>query len=598
MNLDELHLIHPVLAALALLALPIALLYVVTFVARRRALARFAGRGAGLVSVSTRRQALRAGLMVAAVVALSFAAAGPFVDLREVEVRWRGVDLVVALDVSQSMAVRDAPPDRLHAARDAIRSLVDDLPGTRVALVLFAANGLVRYPPTTDPRVIADSLDSPGRTFRPTSGSSLRAAIDAAVDAFPSDSALPKAVLVVSDGEDVIGDRPDLVTYRAKNIRLFGLTVGTPEGGLIPTYDSSGKEQGPVVDQAGTPIVSHMHEELLRGYAVATGGDEWHYDGSPASLHGVAAALLGMGSGDLTGRSEQRPDDRYQLLALVALAAILAEWIVSERRAMPWPRRARVVAPRRAATVGTLLLLALVLGACADAAATNETANGLYASGDYEGALARYRGVLREHPELAEVSVNAGNALQQLRQFDRALSNYEAALSSPDRRVRAIALYDRGNALYRLGRLDDARAAYVEALKLDPNDRDAKFNIEVIDRVRSGRYQQQPSASPGAASPGASGAPASGPSQAPGGTPKPGASTQPGQGGQPGGSNDNQGSAGSGDQQSVTDALQAFRQDLTPEEALRLLDALERQQQGITTFIEGSPRKQGQDPQY
>jgi Ca-activated chloride channel family protein len=376
--------------------------------------------------------------MVAAVVALSFAAAGPFVDLREVEVRWRGVDLVVALDVSQSMAVRDAPPDRLHAARDAIRSLVDDLPGTRVALVLFAANGLVRYPPTTDPKVIADSLDSPGRTFRPTSGSSLRAAIDAAVDAFPSDSALPKAVLVVSDGEDVIGDRPDLVTYRAKNIRLFGLTVGTPEGGLIPTYDSSGKEQGPLVDQAGTPIVSHMHEELLRGYAVATGGDEWHYDGSPASLHGVAAALLGMGSGDLTGRSEQRPDDRYQLLALVALAAILAEWIVSERRAMPWPRRARVVAPRRAATVGTLLLLALVLGACADAAATNETANGLYASGDYEGALARYRGVLREHPELAEVSVNAGNALQQLRQFDRALSNYEAALSSPDR-LRTIA---------------------------------------------------------------------------------------------------------------------------------------------------------------
>src|SRR5207253_3970296 len=196
-NLDELRLIHPELALLALVAVPIGLLYLATFVARRRALARFAGRGARLSSVSGARQGVRAVLVILAVATLAFAAAGPFVDLREVQVRWHGVDLVVALDVSQSMAVKDVQPDRLHAARDAIRSLVQAVPGTRVALVLFGANGILRYPPTTDPAVITDALDSPGRTFRPTNGSSLRAAIDAAVDAFATDSVLPKAVLGV-----------------------------------------------------------------------------------------------------------------------------------------------------------------------------------------------------------------------------------------------------------------------------------------------------------------------------------------------------------------------------------------------------------------
>ena len=591
MSTDELRFIRPELALFALLAVPVALLYLTTFVARRRALERFAGPGARLVSVSGTRQLVRASLVVGAIVALALAAAGPFVDLREVQVRWHGVDLVVALDVSQSMAVKDVPPDRLHAARDAIREVVDDVPGVRVTLLLFGANGIVRYPATTDPNVIAEALENPGRTFRPTSGSSLRAAIDSAADAFERDSALPKAVLVVSDGEDLVPDRPNLARYQAGAIRLFALTVGTASGGRIPTYDSTGKELGPLLDSRGVPIISQMHDEPLRSYTAAAAGGEWHFDGTPASLSDVAASLIGMGSGDLSGATQNRPDDQFQLLALVALTALLVEWLISDRRRMPWPTRARVGIGRRAAGVAALLALTIVLTACADDAATNETANGQYAAGDFDGALARYRGILRDHPSLAEVSINAGNALQRVSQYERALSNYEAALSSTDRRVREIALYDRGNALYRLGRLAEARASYVEALKLDPSDRDAKFNIEIIDRVRAGQQQQQQQ------SPSASGSPsAPGSSASPQHDQQPGASSPPTQG--PSGGNSGQGNGGQNDQQALSDALDAFRQDLTPEEALRLLDALERQQQGLTTFIEGSPRQQGQDRQY
>jgi Ca-activated chloride channel family protein len=591
MTPDEIRLIHPELAPLVLLAILVVVLHAAAFRASRRALARFAGRGAALVSVSAGRQLVRAALVALAVASLALAAAGPFADLREVQVRWRGVDLVVALDVSQSMATRDAPPDRLHAAREAIRSLVDDLPGSRVALLLFGGNGIVRYPTTTDPKVLLEALDNPGRTFRPTAGSSLRAAVDAAVDAFPADGVLPKAVVVVSDGEDLSGERADLSRYTKAGIRLFAVTVGTAGGGQVPTYDGSGRELGSLLDARGVPVTSRMHEEPLRSYATATGGGEWHYDGTPDSVRDLQSALLTMASGDLSGQTERRPDDRYQIPALVALAALLLEWVMSDRRAMPLPKRDRAARPRRAAA-GALLAV-LLLATCSDPAATNESANGLFAARDFDGALTRYRAILREHPDQAEVSINAGNTLYQLGQFERALANYEAALNAPDRHLRAVALYDRGNALFRLGRTEEARAAYVEALRLDPDDRDAKFNIEVIDRLtgtEQGRQQAPASGRP----PAPARSPRGGPSPNPSGGPEPGGEGQdPKGGGEPG-----QGAPGQGEEESLSDALGAFRQGLTPDEALRLLDALQRDQRGVVTFLEASPGRQGQEPRY
>src|SRR5438105_1307545 len=155
--------------------------------------------------------------------------------------------------------------------------------------------------------------------------------------------------------------------------------------------------------------------------------------------------------------------------------------------------------------------------------------------------------------------------------------------------TKAIAFYDRGNALFRLGRVVEARASYVEALRLDPTDRDAKFNIEVIDRilglVRNGQPGQassppgqpsnvpnlngQPGGSPGPTGP-------DGPGAA-GGTPPPGANDRP----------------TSSQQPSVQSALTDFRRDLTVDEALKLLDALKGEQRGIEGLVQGTGVRRG-----
>ena len=550
------------------------------------------GPHAALVSTSGRRQAARAALAVVAAASLALALAGPYVAERTVEATWKGVDLVVALDVSQSMGTQDVRPDRLRVGRGAIQSLAEQTPGSRVALVLFGASGVLRYPATTDPKVLAGSLDSVGRSFRPTAGSSLKAGLDTALDAFAQDSALPKAIVVISDGEDLTTGEVDLSRFSARKVKVYALAIGTEAGGQVPAYDNIGRYLGPLLSTSGQPVTSRMREDLLRRITDGTGGRQWRYDGTDAKpLSDLAGQLRSMGTGELTGATQKEPDDRYQVLAAVALTALLAGWVLGDRRTMPRPGRARIRAARVSVVAGALL--ALGLAACGDAAGTNETANGQFNAGDFAGALERYKALLREHPDTPELSINAGNALYRLGDHARALANYEAAVSTPDRRVRAIALYDQGNALFRLGRFAEAREAYVAALKLDPSDRDTKFNIEIVDRAQASRNQGPPQPQPGSGGqPGSSQAPqqpgASGnPSQGPGQSAPP--SNQPGQPGQT--------PSGQGDE-SVDRALQDFRENLTPEEALRLLDALMAEQRGVQVLLEGNPRRQGQEPQY
>ncbi len=338
-------------ALLLLLAVPLLVaLQVRTFVARRWALRTFGGHGAGLVSTSGGRQIAKGFAVTVGATVLVLALAAPAVGTRERVVTMQGVDLAIALDVSQSMAVRDAPPDRLRTARRAVESLGKQLSGSRAALVLFAGDGAVRYPPTSDPAVLAEVLDNSPRAFRLTPGSSLRAGLQAALEAFPSgprEAQRRRAILVVSDGEDTAGDFPDTGALRSRGIRVFAFGVGTPEGGEIPTYDTLGRPAGTLRRADGTPVISRLDEDALRQLAERGDGRYWRYAGDEAPVRELVAELRTM---DVTEVSKELvPDDRFQVFIALGLALLLLEWLVSERRAMPRPRSVARAEPRRAA---------------------------------------------------------------------------------------------------------------------------------------------------------------------------------------------------------------------------------------------------------
>ncbi len=592
---------------------------------RRRALTEFAGRGSEMASISEARRRLKLVLVLAALAAAVIGLAGPYVDVVEREVVQSGIDVVVAVDVSQSMAVRDVAPDRLRAAKDFIHRLGDELTQSRVSLVLFAGVAIQRYPFTADPAVLGEALESIGGGFKPQQGgSSLAVGVEAALGAFAPEareSQRSKAIVLIGDGEDPSGVAPDIEALRASNTRLFTIGVGTTGGGPVPSYDRFGRFNEYLKHEDGRQIISRLDEGTLRTLAEGTGGQYFRLESGIGTVNSVVTELRRLDATQLEGTGGSAiPDDRYQIFLALAVAALVIEELISDRRRMPRPRSLRAPRvhqrfriPRPALGRGHLLALlaasALALSACSEVAA-NE-ADRMYLAGDHTGALARYRQLIAQEPEIVELRVNAGNALHQLGQHAEANEEYGYASREGSSGIAAVAYYQTGNTLFRMGQLEEAREAYKDALRLDPGDRDAKFNIEVLggllrdmnaelrqqgqsDTNAPGNEGGEPNEQQGAPGPSSSGAPGAGQS------PRPGEGGEEGEPGERGPQGEGPPETSSGEAApSLSDILADFRSTLTPEEALRLLDALLSEQRGIEVLLEGGelPRG-GADPTY
>jgi Ca-activated chloride channel family protein len=593
-----------------LLLLPlVAALYFVhraATVERERALSGFAGYGAGLVSTSRSLRRVKELLLVFALAAATVAMAGPQIGVREREVTRRGVDVVLALDVSQSMAVRDVYPDRLRVARDAVAALSPELEGSRAALVFFGGDARLRYPLTTEPTILPQVLDTAGTRLRPRPGSSLSAGLDAAFRAFPSevlDADRPKAILLISDGGDGSVDLAALTRMRDRNVHVFAIGIGTREGGQIPTYDTYGDFDDFILGRDGRPAVSYLQEDVLRAIAERTGGRYWQHTAGEGVVRDVVGALRAMDTSEITiGRIV--PDDRFQIFLALAVGALLVEWFMSERTRMAYPgaperpsqgriasyaarlrslwRRAAARA-LRARWAGLFLLVTVSTSACgSNVYVTNRAGNDLFARGDFEGALSRYRDVQLTHPELLQVHVNAGNARHELGDYVPALLDYDQALSATDRQLRATTSYNRGNTLFRMGRLLEARESYRQSLREDHTNRDAKFNLELIEEIIAQLgLRPAPGGDPSEQDPSRGG---NDPSQS-------GAGQNPLDPGAPDQAPpENNRVPGTAPPRGLSDAVREFRRRLTMAEALRVLEALRGEQRGIEGLIEGDVR--------
>ena len=581
------------LAALPLIVALVALAYR----ARVRALRSFGGATA-LVSRSGARWWLKAALAVVALASLVIALAGPYVDLRQRAARRLGVDIVLAVDVSQSMAVQDVVPDRLRAARHFSEELGNQMIGSRVALVLFAGQGTVRYPPTTDPRILGEVLDNSGRGVRLTQGSSVRAGLASALGAFPPDldPLRQRAIVLVSDGEITNSDVPE--ASELSGAKIYAVGIGTTNGGQIPLYDANnGKFTGYLRDAGGAAVVSHLVEETLRSVAEKGGGRYFQYAGNDAVIGDLARELRSMEAIEPLDDAGAVPDERSAPFIALAAVLLLLEWLISDRRPMPTPKSAGRPVARRGRRILGIAIGSTVLWAvaCGDAALSNETANGLFAAGDYTRCA---RGVPRPADRPARRAGARGQRRERAAHARASIRapcpNTERRSTGQDLKLRAIAQYDRGNTLFRMARYEDARDAYREVLRIDPTDRDAKFNLEIIQRILSAR-PNQPGQQPGqgqGASPAAR-VPArrdrdrvASPARVARRSPVRARASRRSRSGDPA----NSGDPNDEPSPALRPALDEFRRGLTIDEALRVLDALAGEQRGVGLLLEGTRR--------
>ena len=421
-------------------------------------------------------------LGVAAALAV-VAAALPQWGTKQSYVPRQGADLVVILDVSRSMDAGDVAPSRLVAAKSALVQTLARLGGDRVGLVIFAGTARLRFPLTTDLSAasqIISSLETGAVIVDGGTNASL--GIDLAIDAFGEGDAGGRAVLLITDGDDLGGD-PASAANRLKEagIDLLVAGVGTPSGGAVPVLDTRTGKFVDKLDASGQPIVTKLNEPFLRAIAVASGG---RYIGSdPEAIAGaVAGRLQALKSTRIDSRATDIPIERFQWFAGAALAAVVlgsvAEWL---------GRRSG-----RAVSFAVAVLPLLLIGGCAAAAHTaNEEGRRALRDGDTGLAIEKFTEAQAAKPDDPRLSLNLAAAYHAAARYDEASLAARRVTGSPASADRARAFASIGHHEFASGRLPEALDAFHRSLLEDPVDDTTRHDYEVVLRLLNKDNQSQ-----------------------------------------------------------------------------------------------------------
>lgn len=270
-------------------------------------------------------------LLVGALTLLVIAAARPKWGERLQLYRGRGIDVVIALDASKSMLAEDVKPNRLQRAKTELAGLIDGLAGNNIGIIAFAGEAYVMCPLTADAGSARMFLDIIDPATMPVPGTDFGRAIDRALELFNPKEPTHKALILVTDGEDLGRNTAQAVERAAATgLVIFPVAFVSAEGGPIPEYDERGNLQSYKKDKDGRVVMSRMDERQLIAIAQATGGRFLRVEGF--SSERLLAELGRIRQKELTGGRYADYVERYQWFLGAALVLLLAGLGLSDRR--------------------------------------------------------------------------------------------------------------------------------------------------------------------------------------------------------------------------------------------------------------------------
>ncbi len=444
---------------------------------RRRALELFAAPHLLPVMAPTLNERLglvRAALVTAAIISLVLALALPRWGYQWQEVKRRGIDIFVALDVSRSMLAQDVRPSRLEQAKFAVRDLLKMAIGDRVALIAFAGTPFISCPLTLDHAAVQLMLDDMTSDVIPVGGTDIASTIKEAMRGFGRSADRNRALILITDGEATEGDAVSAAkTAATLGIKVFTIGIGTTSGELIPVPAEGGSREF-LKDRDGRVVQTKLDETTLQEVALATKGYYVHATAGNFGLDTIYRnGIEPMAPKDFETQLMKRFEERFQWPLGLALALLMIEGLLRERR-----RETRGLVSQAAGTsVAPGIIIGLLLF------------NSSLLAAD----------ITEPPPKL----YNEGNAIYRQKQFDTAAKAYQQSLVTKDIALQQRAFYNLGNACYRqadpLETPDPKQAeelfkqavtCYDSALALDPKDGDAAFNKKLVE-LRLKKLQEQ-----------------------------------------------------------------------------------------------------------
>lgn len=310
-------------------------IYIVTIRFKKRSLAKFGDPGllAGLMpDLSRIRPHLKFFIVLLALAFLILAVAEPQFGSKLKEVKRKGIELIIALDVSNSMRAEDIAPDRLDRAKQAISRLIDRLNGDKLGLIVFAGDAYTQIPITTDYTASQMFLSTISTNMVSKQGTAIGAAINLAMKSYDPTSNASKVLVIISDGENLEGNAVEAATEAAKQgIKIYTIGMGSVEGAPIPIVEGNNQE-GFLKDQQGNVVTTKLNAAMLSEIANAGGGEFYSASSSNVGLNKLFDKLNHLNKVELESKVFSEYEDQFPYLIGAVLILLIIDFLIIDRK--------------------------------------------------------------------------------------------------------------------------------------------------------------------------------------------------------------------------------------------------------------------------
>lgn len=316
-----------------LLLLPfLAAFYLYSNYRRRKAIRKFGDpvlMAQLMPDVSKYRPDVKFWLVFAAIGLFAVLLARPQFGSKLETVKRQGVEVMIALDISNSMLAQDVQPSRLEKAKRLVAQLVDKMENDKVGMIVFAGDAFTQLPITSDYISAKMFLESINPSLISKQGTAIGAAINLATRSFTPQEGVGRAVIVITDGENHEGGAVEAAKAAAeKGIQVSVLGVGMPDGAPIPVEGTNDFRR----DRDGNVVVTRLNEQMCQEIAQAGDGIYVRVDNSNAAQKVIAQEINKMAKADVETQVYTEFNEQFQAVAWIILLLLLAEMLILERR--------------------------------------------------------------------------------------------------------------------------------------------------------------------------------------------------------------------------------------------------------------------------
>jgi len=360
--------------------------------------------------------------------------------------RIEGVDIVIVLDISQSMLCEDTPGvTRLQQARDVVFDLMARTGNNRLGLVMFASQGYPVFPLTFDYEVLSLWLQEANPMMVSDQGSNLEDGIEKALTLFEKNTLSHRVILLLSDGEDLEFHPLKAADHaRSLGVQIVAVGIGSLEGAFVPVYNETGQKTG-YLTMNGKEVISRLRKDTLSDIVKKTDGVLL----TSRETDRLLGFLNSLKKNSYGKQSYEALQAQFQYFLLPALLL----WLL----AILWPTRWNL---------SPLVLCLLVLGITSSPSYGNDASRGtkLYLKGQYEDARNAFQKAVVRNPRSQKLRYNLASSFAQTQEFDKAIAQFASLTNAVSSDLAIKSLYDLGTTLALAGQNEEALSVYRELL--------------------------------------------------------------------------------------------------------------------------------------